>query len=680
MSGQILDFNTARVQGETVNSGYDADKTRDLITARAASFVEWLFPCAVVHKNGSYAIIGDIYGQPGESLQITLTGQKAGYWFDFASTGDGGKDLIGLFMASNDLKPSDFGKALEIINTDFLNESAPVWTRKFTQHLQDRAKKYAGMPRPQISDRPAPAETYTYRDQFGGIIGTVRRHEYDELDPETGKPKKTFSVWDANASKAQAPMPRPLYRIPEIIQVNELVFVEGEKKADALASVGIEATCIMFGSNAPLDKVNWTVISGKHVTIWPDKDRSGLGFAEKLAPVLSAMGCTVRVLTPPEDKPNKWDAADCIAEGGDPVTLLQGAKSYLGPSTAPTGDIFKLYTLDELADLPPPSWLVDGVLVENSLCLFWAGSDSYKTFVAIDISFCIATGHAWHDRKVVTGPVVYVAAEDITGVTKRMIGWRETKGKNLPKAKITLLNDSFTMASPDADKLIRSINLLPEMPKLIVVDTLARSFGAGNENQTQDMNAFILACDKLRRATGATILIVHHTGRNVEQERGNVALRGACDTIFTVSRSGTSGKIKLINTHPKGKQKNSEPFKDILLRTQVIHFEHRGIEQSTLIIMPDDGAPAAGDPLEDDELEDAAPRLGQIEKSILNTLDKAARSDRKHLGFISLHASVGGDRGSFGRALRKLVDKNLVDEFLDETDPDKTRKNYVRLN
>lgn len=653
---------------------------RSAVNGRAREFVEWMFPCAVVHRSGKYAVIGDVYGQPGESLHIELTGPKAGFWKDWAGSSDQGKDLIGLFLATNNMHRSDdFPKALEIINKEFLGVSTPEWTRQFTVQFKERAKEHADKPRPQINDRPPPTETYLYRDFDGGIIGLTRRHEFDEIDPETGKNKKTFSAWDARNSKPQAPMPRPLYRIPEISRVNDLVFVEGEKKADALASVGIEATCIMFGSNAPLEKVDWTVISGKQVTIWPDKDKSGLGFAEKLAPVLSAMGCAVRVLTPPEDKPNKWDAADCIVEGGDPVILLQGAKAYHGPSAGPVGDVFKLYTLDELADLPPPSWLVDGVLVENSLCLFWAGSDSYKTFVAIDISFCIATGYAWHDRKVVSGPVVYVAAEDITGVTKRMIGWRETKGKNLPKAKITLLNDSFTMASPDADKLIRSINLLPEMPKLIVVDTLARSFGAGNENQTQDMNAFILACDKLRRATGATILIVHHTGRNVEQERGNVALRGACDTIFTVSRSGTSGKIKLINTHPKGKQKNSEPFKDILLRTQVIHFEHRGIEQSTLIIMPDDGAPAVGEPLEDDEFEDPVPRLGQIEKSILSALDKAARSDRKHLGFISLHASVGGDKGSFGRALRKLVNKNLVDEFLDETDPDKTRKNYARL-
>lgn len=674
MTGQVLDFNKAQRQGEHQSERFDADQTRAAITARAPAFVEWLFPCAVIHRSGKFAAIGDIYGQPGESLHIELTGPKAGYWKDFAASEDRGKDLIGLFMASNDMASSEFGKALELINTEFLNESRPVWTRAFTQHLQERAKKYDGMPRPSINDRPAPTEAYVYRDAHGGVIGVVRRHELDTLDPETGKPKKTFSVWDAVASKAQAPMPRPLYRIPEIIRVNDIVFVEGERKADALASVGIEATCIMFGSDAPLDKVDWTPISGKRVRIWPDKDSAGSAFANRLAPMLAALGCEVTVVEPPADKPNKWDAADCVAEGGDPVAILRAA-SKAAPTTSP--DTFKLYTLEELENLPPPEWLVDRVMVSNGLVLLWAGSDNYKTFVAIDLAMHVASGSAWQGHEVKAGPVVYVAAEDETGVAIRMIGWRRTKGRELPRPDVTLLRDGFTMASPDADKLIRSIKALPAKPRLVVIDTVARTFGAGNEDKTSDMNAFVLGMDKIRRETGATVMVVHHTGRNTEQERGNVALRGACDTIFTVKRAGKDRKIKLINTPPKGKQKNAEPFPDIALRLQEVAFPYLESERTTLVVMSDDGAPAAGEPLEDDEAEDTAPRLGQIEKSIMVALDKAARSNRKHLGFISLHATVGGDKGNFGRSLRKLVEKRLITETPDDADPEKKRRNYA---
>nr|WP_255453561.1 hypothetical protein [Wolbachia endosymbiont of Atemnus politus] len=38
----------------------------------------------------------------------------------------------------------------------------------------------------------------------------------------------------------------------------------------------------MFGSNAPIDKTDWTPLKGKHVIIWPDNDDSGKKYAEKL--------------------------------------------------------------------------------------------------------------------------------------------------------------------------------------------------------------------------------------------------------------------------------------------------------------------------------------------------------------------------------------------------------------
>lgn len=658
----ILDFNSARSQSEPRRPDFNADEVRDRIAGRAFEFVEWLFPCAVTDRQRRKAFVGDINGSPGESLQIELTGPKAGYWRDWAHAGDEGKDLIGLYMASlNYDRTRDFPRAIKEIATEFLGESAaPKWTRPVTQRLAERAKEHEGKPRPNISERPAPSATYVYHDIDGGIVGLVHRHEFEELGDD-GKPRKTFSVWDAKASKAQAPTPRPLYRAPQIARANHVVFVEGEKKADALASIGIEATCIMFGSNAPLDKVDWSVIGGKLVTFWPDNDESGRAFCERVIPILSSLGCRVARVQIPSDAPVKWDAADCLAEGGDAAALVNAAVPVEEKDIV-RDDVFKLYSLSELDGLPPPVWLIESVMIENGLCLFWAGSDNYKTFVAIDMAMSIASGIPWQGKATQGGPVLYVAAEDIAGVKLRMDGWRRTKGEKLPEPDIRLLRDSFTMASPDAEKLIRSIELIPVKPRLIVIDTLAMTFGAGNEDKTSDMNAFIQGCASIRRATGATVMVVHHTGRNTEQERGNASLRAACDVIFTVQRIGKSGRIKLINTPPKGKQKNDAPFPDIHLRMQKVHFQQHDTEKSTLIVMADEEGSEAPEPDSHDEEEtnDTAQRLGRIEKSILDALEKAARGGRDSLGFTSLHSLIGGDKGNFGRSLRKLVDKNLI--------------------
>jgi putative DNA primase/helicase len=69
-------------------------------------------------------------------------------------------------------------------------------------------------------------------------------------------------------------------------------------------------------------------------------------------------------------------------------------------------------------------------------------------------------------------------------------------------------------------------------PRIIIIDTLARNFGGGNENSTEDMSQFVAHIDKhLRDRFNATVLLVHHTGHgSAERGRGSRALKAAVDT------------------------------------------------------------------------------------------------------------------------------------------------------
>lgn len=55
---------------------------------------------------------------------------------------------------------------------------------------------------------------------------------------------------------------------------------------------------------------------------------------------------------------------------------------------------------------------------------------------------------------------------------------------------------------------------------MIILDTLARCFGGNDENDARDMGAFIRGCDELKRRTGATVLVVHHSGK--DETKGHV--------------------------------------------------------------------------------------------------------------------------------------------------------------
>jgi RecA-family ATPase len=87
-------------------------------------------------------------------------------------------------------------------------------------------------------------------------------------------------------------------------------------------------------------------------------------------------------------------------------------------------------------------------------------------------------------------------------------------------------------------KLIQNkANEVNEQFGLVIIDTLARSFGGADENQAKDMGAFISACDQIRANTGATLLIVHHSGvQDKERARGSSSLRAACDIEYRIER------------------------------------------------------------------------------------------------------------------------------------------------
>ena len=80
-------------------------------------------------------------------------------------------------------------------------------------------------------------------------------------------------------------------------------------------------------------------------------------------------------------------------------------------------------------------------------------------------------------------------------------------------------------------------------PKLIIVDTLARNLGNGDENSNADIGMFINNIDiHLRSRFGAAVLIVHHTGHlEKDRSRGASSLRQ-----FLPERRALPGAVELL--------------------------------------------------------------------------------------------------------------------------------------
>ena len=184
------------------------------------------------------------------------------------------------------------------------------------------------------------------------------------------------------------------------------------------------------------------------------------------------------------------------------------------PTGANVGDAprKKRFTRFDQIEVRAPEWLIDDVIEADSTAMIFGDPGSGKSFVALDWACRIASGTPWRGFDVEQAPVGYILGEGQAGLGRRIKAWQEHNGISLDKMPIHAAHavpmpDELELAS-----LIRDIADEIGQPALVVIDTLARNFGPGDENNTQDMSRFIAACDRVRRAFGCTILIIHHTG------------------------------------------------------------------------------------------------------------------------------------------------------------------------
>lgn len=221
------------------------------------------------------------------------------------------------------------------------------------------------------------------------------------------------------------------------------------------------------------------------------------------------------------------------------VSMPAGTPARTRPSPRRT-----LYSADALAMLPPPEYLVEGVLPVGAPAVLFGPSNSYKTFCALDLGMCVATGINWHGRTVKQAQVVYVAGEGFYGYVKRIAAWKEEHVRaGMP---FFLFDNTVRMLDVnDVDAFIQQIHEAGVKPGLVVLDTLSRAFVGGDENSQRDMAAFVAAVDRIRREFGATVLVVHHSGKEGSQERGSSVLRCDFDVMMKVSANRKARRVEI---------------------------------------------------------------------------------------------------------------------------------------
>jgi hypothetical protein len=259
-----------------------------------------------------------------------------------------------------------------------------------------------------------------------------------------------------------------------------------------------------------------------------------------------------------EGKVAKHAAMEVVRERPQPIALRQGGQT--SETTASTGlaqnlsesedgfapvhtHLLQLLDVREIKALPDPKYLIQGIVIDESLGFIFGPPGCGKSFIAMNMALSIATKQpTWWEREIVkTGPVLYISSEGVSDMKYRIRAWERSHGILVDDAPFYLLRQGLNfMAETDVALLLKTVEALSrrvgQSPVCIFVDTVSRVLPGADENLQKDMTLFIKACDALRESFGATVIGVHHTSRAGGAMRGSSVFDGAGDCLLQIER------------------------------------------------------------------------------------------------------------------------------------------------
>lgn len=243
--------------------------------------------------------------------------------------------------------------------------------------------------------------------------------------------------------------------------------------------------------------------------------------------------------------------------------------------------IAEMLTVEQLRLIPPPEPLIMGLLDVATTAWLVGRSETYKSFVALDIAAHVGRGDKWRGRWTRQGLVIYIVAEGARGMRLRADAWEREYG--------AIDNVRFLPRPVQADErrmrgewsvLVAALARLA--PVLVIIDTQARVTVGLGENDAADMGLYVEQADRIKRATGACVLTVHHLGRQGTEARGSSALDGAQDSELRVQRVA-DGMVELHVDKQKDLAKDA-PIRLRLMRSDGGTDPATGRDLSSLVV------------------------------------------------------------------------------------------------
>ena len=380
------------------------------------------------------------------------------------------------------------------------------------------------------------------RDLFDNRRDT--KYSYDDGRIVHRRADKTF--WQSGNTAATTTLYHSHRLRPAVENEQTIYVVEGEKDVHAIEAIGGVATCAPMGAgNWP--KVDPTPLYGGRIVIVADDDDPGRKHARDVYASLDSMCPNVRVVTAQQGK----DAADHIAadHGLDdfkPLDPLDTNDLVAGsPDEQERNLLGRVLRRSQLTSIPPRTPLVEGLLDYPSATVLVGSYGSGKTFLALSLACCVATGRRWLGRNVQRRKVLLVVGEGGSGLDNRIAAWEQGFNDGVPVSDDDLIIDVQPRSLTHGHVWRRiAEQCLSHDIGFVILDTFSSL--APDADETKDAAVTLRNMHDIATVTNGTVLLVHHPGwSDNARTRGGYQFEGNADTVLVLTGTPEDPLVQL---------------------------------------------------------------------------------------------------------------------------------------
>ncbi len=345
--------------------------------------------------------------------------------------------------------------------------------------------------------------------------------------------------------------------------------------------------------------------------------------------------------------------------------LVRGGISTAGMSADAEPDIFPTMPQHELK----PRLIANGTLIQGFLdaglpALIMGAPNVGKSFFALHMGFCVATGRDFFGARVrKQGYVLYVILEGKDGFDNRVAAWRQYYGIDQDeRIPLEVMKVRIDLRRPEQDArriartVLRRAEKLGVEPALVVIDTLARSMPGADENDIADMSRFVDSVSIIADA-GPAVVALHHPTKAEAREgatptpRGHGVVEGAIDTIISLLHNDKKDAVAVIPYKQRDMDKTGVSQFRLEPSTLGNDIETGDAVTSRVVVELGEAA----------KVEDIAPKLSDKQRKALSILFAETRKGGAEPVLGNLMTALGIHSVQVGQWREACMDEKLSD-------------------